>query len=475
MPVIPDTIFGEDSDDLLAYQTPKVAHIRDRNVGTLYYCLVSLALCWVIFGQIFWRNEHFMLKDVRGISRMWASHPTKQLCDANNADCEALFKPMSELPYCEEYDGEDKTEFAARCMYGDKHSVFSDGTLGPRLFIPTSVIAVREHKHCTPSAENKFSCDNEYRKAPGQYKSDYYFDVRNMMFYANIEDYRIQFTSTYHRDHIKGTSLQHPGFLYECFDDNKDEYVNERLKWEDRIDPDHQHQCKDQRRVAIKCIPGIECNKGGLKSFEDVKIKVDGGLVDLQMHAESSGRVSRALRQQRKHFNMSFSEKDKSQAWGKEAKPDYFASTYGDTFRLGKLLEMAGVNLDKHLSVDGESARMAGIILEVEIVYSNLRKFLSSLGMSQVQYTYRVKERKLPYVSKESLSPSQPENYPETREYLIQHGIMVEFVVAGEFGFFNPVYLLIMLTTALALLGTAHKVTDLTAMYIHPRKKIISI
>merc|ERR1719408_43359 len=76
----------------------------------------------------------------------------------------------------------------------------------------------------------------------------------------------------------------------------------------------------------------------------------------------------------------------------------------------------------------------------------------------------------LPYISKESLHPDQPEDYPLRRRYIVQHGILLDFKVGGEFGFFSIVYLLIMLTTSLALLATAHKVTDLTSMYLHPRR-----
>jgi len=133
-------------------------------------------------------------------------------------------------------------------------------------------------------------------------------------------------------------------------------------------------------------------------------------------------------------------------------------------------MELAGLDLDKHINMDGMSARMAGSIIEVEATYNNLQQFLSSFGLSQVRYTYRVKERKLPYVSKESLHPNQPADYPKHRRYIVQHGILLDFRVGGEFGFFSIVYLLIMLTTSLALLATAHKVTDLTALYLHPRR-----
>merc|ERR1719161_3208442 len=74
---------------------------------------------------------------------------------------------------------------------------------------------------------------------------------------------------------------------------------------------------------------------------------------------------------------------------------------------------------------------MAGTIIEVEIVYENMRKFLSSFGLSQVRYAYKVVEKKLPYISREWLATVQPVDYPETRRYVIQHGVLIVFNISG--------------------------------------------
>lgn len=465
--LVPDEIFGQDADDLLAYQTPKVAHIRDRHVGAAYYCLVSLALCWVIFGQILWRNEHFLLKDVKGIARMWITHPTRNWCDANDAHCLSTYRPMTELPYCAEYHGDSKADVSTACIYGDKHSLFPDGSLGDSLFIPTAVMEIEEEKKCNPNPGNAFNCDNEYSKVTkfdtvDAHGSPSYWNETNMKFYADIENYRIQFTSTYERSGVEGTSLEHPGFYDKCFDEVG---PSEKLTWDMRMNS--KGGCSDLRREPLKCLPGVKCNKRGVKTFRDLKlpdtVEKLNPLSAMQLSgAGSSGRALRTLRQQR--------DRDRRKEQD-ETVPDVFASAYGDTFSVGKLLELAGVDLDKHFSVQNEPVRMAGTILQVQIQYNNMQKFLSSFGLSQVQYSYRVKERKLPYVSREILPPGQPDTYPARRRYWLQHGLIVNFTVQGQFGEFNIVYLLIMLTTALALLGTAHKVCDIWAMYIHPRKR----
>jgi len=502
--LLPENMCGMDTDDVLSYSTPKIVCIRDRYVGFFYYCLTALAMCWVLGGQVLWRNEHFQLKDVKGTARMFISHPTLNQCDANAVGCLADFKSLSTLPYCNEHEGGPKVAHPAHCIYSDKHSMFADGTVGSQVFIPTSVLVIEETKGCRPSAENKHSCDNEYVKTSKD--KDDYFNETKMQFYANVEDYTIQFTTTYHREHISGTSLDHPGYYTECFDNNP-HVGDDPVAWKDRTEK----PCKDEKRMPVTCMPGLACNKGGLKTIKAPKLKikglsgkdledmtkpagdivdsakedVEGSFLELS-HGASMAGVSTSRRAlprlrtgqtPRGSFLASGgdedtdSEEDADEVEHRRETPDVYASTWGDTFKLGKLMQLANVNLDKHLNMDDYTTRMAGTIVEVEATYSNLQKFLSSLGMSQVQYTYRAKERKLPYVSKESLHPNQPEDYPRTRRYLVQHGVLLDFKVGGEFGFFSIVYLLIMLTTSMALLATAHKITDLTALYLHPRRK----
>merc|ERR1719183_701715 len=114
---------------------------------------------------------------------------------------------------------------------------------------------------------------------------------------------------------------------------------------------------------------------------------------------------------------------------------------------------------------------MAGTIIKITVEYSNMERVLSSFGLSKVRYTYKVKEKKLPYMSREFLAAVQPPEYPERRHYVVQHGILLVFSVEGEFGFFNIVHVLIVLTTALTLVGAAHRMTDNLSIYLHPRKE----
>lgn len=276
-------------------------------------------------------------------------------------------------------------------------------------------------------------------------------------------------------------------FFLECYDDDI-KLLGRQLTWKERL-AKRKHVCDDQRRLPVECMKGMECEKGGLKTIkvednfdgiEDIKGDLEG-VHDIagkfgqpgrsSLHSRRLRKSSRHSRQHSEATAASFADVPMEDKKKVRKTPDVFASTWGDTFKLGKLIELANVDLDKHYNMDSMSARMSGTIIEVEATYENLRHFLSSFGLSQVRYTYRVRERMLPYISRESLHPSQPEDYPKSRRYIVQHGILLDFKVGGEFGFFSIVYLLIMLTTSLALLATAHKLADFWALYLHRRKE----
>lgn len=487
MGVIPERIMGQDSDALFAYTTPKVVWVRDRYIGLCYYLLMFLAMLWVLGGQILWRNEHFQMKDVQGVPRMWITHPTLNQCDPNMEGCMADFKPLSALPYCNEHSAGPMVSKPANCIFADKHTLLPDGLFDSKVFIPTSVVLISEHRHCRPSSSNGYSCDSEYiQDWSGR---DSYISNNEMSYYADIESYVIQFTSTYHRDSIAGTSLDHPGFYYVCDDERE---IKDR-SWEVRIEePSH---CEAYKRMSFECAPGARCNKERARApptinvhqtgasvsgdvsgdvFFNPNVPVEGG-VFMQAPGGIPGRRLRAAGPPKSKTSLqamhSELNRTKDEPPEKRVTPDVWASSWGDMFKIGKLLEMAHMDLDRDYNIDKMSSRMAGTIMEIEVIYENLVPFLSSFGQSQIQYTYRIKEKKLPYMSREYLAPVQPAEYPERRTIVYQGGLLIVFTVSGQFGFFSVVYLLLMLTTSLALLATAHKITDLTSIYVHPRRR----
>jgi len=121
MVIFNDKIFGIDTDEIFAYSTKKVVWIRDRWIGLFYYAIVVLVLAWVLGGQILWKNEHLSKKDVKGVARIWYSHPTVRDCDPDGEpNCKSNYRKLSDIDYCDMYKGQDKSQWSAHCRYMDR-------------------------------------------------------------------------------------------------------------------------------------------------------------------------------------------------------------------------------------------------------------------------------------------------------------------------------------------------------------------
>merc|ERR1712232_604667 len=162
--------------------------------------------------------------------------------------------------------GDDQVDHPAHCAFGDKHTLFPDGTVGSPVFIPTSMTVIEEVQHCRPSPENGQSCINEYKKPSSDV---YYLNETKLTYFADIEDYTVQFTSTYLRETIAGTSLDHPGFYMAC-KDKKNSPIGKRLTWKERL-MKRKQVCENYEKRPVECMAGIGCEKGSLKTIKTVK------------------------------------------------------------------------------------------------------------------------------------------------------------------------------------------------------------
>lgn len=592
---LPETMFGQDTDELFGYTTKKVVWVRDRWIGILYYFLVFLVVCWVIGGQILYRNEHFLRKDVSGITRMWYSHPTRNQCEPTHHECHSDYRSLEDLPYCAGvYTGDKAVKFPVECHYEDKTTMIPTGEVDNKLFLTTSVELITEKLHCKPTSENGHECENVYVEEEGTdcmmgtYMCRKRGGKENQFYYvADVESFVIQLTSSYERDWVTGTSLEHPGSYQECRR-ARGEHQHSRLRkheesgeemgkvdsWVNRM-KEAGKACEDPKIHRIECLPGIACAqeekfdvlkstgiKDGLKDagkatgLEEEEEEEEGEEEKAAEDSEASSNAASFLGHQqqllhttprffaqdpvsgghtyghpfpsrgpghwprRKHraaslqqakgnsstrllqtpraaasptgastfqhhlenekFREALAEFQRSKKAGAgpaegedeyRPTPDQYSSAWGDTFKLGRLLQLAGTDLDADFNRDGWSARQAGTVLEVRVVYNNLYPFLSSFGYKPVEYHYEVRELVMPYVSRQQLAEIQPEDYPNTRTYEVRHGVMIWFSVSGTFGFFNVVYFLLMLTTGFALMASAISFTDIFSVYIHPRRR----
>jgi hypothetical protein len=277
---------------------------------------------------------------------------------------------------------------------------------------------------------------------------------------ANIEDYTVLVESSYTREGIRGTSHDHRGWYYECVQPA----TNKTLQT---------HPCHGELYVKpINCHPDLKCPFNKVEEEDDPP--VTSGMF-LQTNASVSrhtlrGKKNKLARevlhirkQPAKSERMNANEYLASRSGVTNS--DVFAIPSGDVFRLEKLLQLAGLDLDAS-RYHKKPLRSRGGRITIQVEYTNLRPWSSALaGDQHVGYIYRVVTSPIKQMKREVFSQNQPAD-DTIREIENQHGILFEAKVTGSFGVFNIVYLLVMLTTSLALLGGAKAFVDILAIYL---------
>lgn len=517
-----ELFFGQDIDHAFAFTTRKVVWVRNRWIGGLYYLFIASVILWLLLFRIIYRNDHFVRKDVTGVARMWYSHPTFEDCDSTQDTCLSNYTKLTNLPYCDEYEGPDVLETKSHCEFQGKISLVPGGSSDNELFITTAVEVITERRGCNPRAENGYACENEYEALNGTgCRRDKYLcrnrsGLTNQFFYvADATDYRIQFTSSYERDEYRGTSLMHRGHVCHAAERRAGQgplgkaEQRTRRNWTERQSRKLEDDCDNV--TLIKCQEGKKCPKPtrkfsflydtGIMAFfgfsrgDDSaddgqggdgegppQQPADGPQVPTPREGPPRSRsiplahgphdaAARSLLQMAQSTSSARVATATVQTARYSGTPREYSNQWGDTITLSRLLELAGVDLDRDFNMDGWSAREAGIALEVSAVYDNLYPIYSTFGYKPVRYHYQVRELMLPYVSRFQLSEVQPEDYPDTRRYEVRYGVLIHFKVAGTFGSFSVAFFLIMLSTAFALFATARTVTDKIALHIHPHRE----
>jgi len=422
MGFLPRAAFGFNLNNVLAYTTSKQVTIHDRHLGCLYYGWVILVLAWVCGFQIFYGNNHYKLRDVRGDARLTIQQPTKG-CNPNKPSCKDNLKPLTELPYCNVYEGKaagpDAPKHRRECLYADQHELLPNGMLEGNMFVPTRIDKMVEEKHCTPDASNGYKCDKLWMMKENNENT----------YVADIEDYTVMVVSSYHRASISGTSTDHQGFYYECRDKETGKIIGTQ-------------NCKQEelKIVKVECLPFLDC---GYKSV---------------------GKPPRSPAFLRKRASIGhhlISAEDSNETSEFTPGP-VFAIPDGDIFRFSKILELAGLSLDGN-EKNGESLRERGSRVKIQVEYANLYPWT---GPANPGYIYKIVNIPMNEMKTEMYTHNQPGSYPEMRTMENRHGIYLEAEVGGSFGFFDIVFLLVMLTTSLALLATGTTIIDVIADYI---------
>merc|ERR1719424_580678 len=310
-----------------------------------------------------------------------------------------------------------------------------------------------ESKGCNPGPENGYRCDNEY-----ELDND-----KNIIYVADIEKFTLLLAHSFKRDFLSGNNQWKPGYLLEC----EEEKGATSVPGVDLTALNGRQECNGKIvKKPIECIndkcPFLRDKKKAERSF-------------LQDHSHIDAGLNRRASSHKGHMQASLLTDDELQAEfgvnpGKLVAGGFFAIPNGDIFRLDKLLQLSGLSLDGSFNIDGEPLRAAGTVIEIECIYSNMHAFWSSLGYTDISYSYKVSARPMEEMKMELFAQFQPD-FPRKRIIEDRHGLYIVAKISGEFGFFSIVYTLVMLTTAVALISVAVVITDKLAIYVMPERE----
>jgi len=455
------------ADEVLAYQTLKVVKIKDYRLGSLYYLFIFLILCWVVGYQILYCNDHFEKLDVVGTARMTIQQPTVDSCNPQHPDCKSDFRSLTELSYCREFAGNKSATQGVQqreCLFADKHTMNPTGLARESMLVPTRIDTSIQSKGCMPAPDNHYSCDNEWNIKTHS----------GVVYVADIERSTLMIAHSYGRREIQGDSPPLQGTLQECsstLGSKKDPRVE--LPLSQKRSCSQGYFSREIECLNDKCpfLPADPETKDAFLQFE---------------------RRSASLRSASRRHGVTVGDRlapDFADVGGVGGRGDVaggghhraalvedgiYAIPEGDIISIAKLLQVAGVDLDRSLDADGKPLRQTGTIIDIDVVYNNLYPFASTFGDQHVEYQYNIHQLPVAEYKSESISYS-PEQNETMRTVENRHGILISVKVSGTFGFFSPMYLLVMLTTALGLLAVATFVTDKLAIHFMQNEKYLDV
>lgn len=469
--------WGLSADEAFAYQTLKIVKIKDYRLGGVYYGFLFLIICWVLGYQILYSNDHFQKLDVVGTAQLTIQQPTVGGCNPNSPACKSDFQSLTELPYCMEFQGNmtlpGKGSRRA-CRYADRHTLSPYGSLEEHMLVATRMDRTSERKVCNPSAANGYTCDNEYEIVDGA----------DVTYVADIERSTVKISHSFGRQNIAGDSPSIAGSYMICPDilDPAVEDPRVRLPLESKRNCRGTRICKEIECITDSCLflppsqkPDTMAEGHFMQVSQERRGRRPGAVAAAQMGQLQPGLALDDIRGEGQPSTgppTEPAEESKAARAQRLTREGIFAISEGDIFTVRKLLELAGVDLDKTLNKDGKPARESGTVIEIDVIYSNLHPWQSTFGNKHIIYYYDIRQRPVGEMKTELVSTGQYDR-EGFRTIENRHGILLAVKVSGTFGFFSAMYLLIMLTTALGLLAAASFLTDKLAIHYMQNDKYL--
>jgi len=455
-----DTLFGQDIDTLFAYQTVRIAKIRDRTLGLFRIFMMVAIFFYICIFNIWYKGGHFSFTPVQGVARLQWQEPTKDHCNPADVDCLSDFQDQEDLPYCAEYRGAKPDAVVRDCDYSDARELpkyIMDGVL-----IPTYIEKYTQLRSCPPLAS---SCDRKWKFAnkdgslqstPGEAKPT------SSAFVADVGRYTLLIDHNFKTDKP-----------WLAFDDYKMQGY-----WED-CDANKEN-CKTHE---------IKCVHSGCKNLKFTKrpsfLDIARGRYQSWVHPGEKGKALHHRKNFPRHVSsrqLWYDEEgeDESDVQGislsatsnsatDDSEPNVIAIRNGDVLSLETMLRMAGRTLDETWTNRRgmpNNVRLRGVALVVSIEYYNLKRWTLFSPEDPPWYTIKIEAMQ----SHKFKDFSVAAEGPNSRDMHMSYGVYVIVKQTGHLAYFDPLYGLVAMTSALALVAVATTITDFIMCSILPRR-----
>jgi hypothetical protein len=452
------SICGRDIDDLLGYYTVKYVKMRDWKLGLMQKLFMVAIFVKIVIYAMGMSCQHLLPVPVVGSARANAQQPTKG-CNPLNPECMADYTPMSKLPYCLQYTGDDAEEDGKKeesqdppneedeaqdaahdaikaitsasadssdealkkrrlghekkiprknCVYWDAPAMTRGRTPVPgTLFLPTEVTMYKQKKGCEPNENNEFSCTTK----PWVHANEGEVANKEVFQIADVERFTILINQAFHADLVDGRSISGRSSEYSGFAKGRPDLADFYLKSK---------------------------RKGYVSKLE----KEESG--DLKVIAKRH-----AIPEDRHHPDSDFT--------------SLHSIKDGDILSVADILKLAdlrGADLLDEVRDNGETMRTKGAVIEISITYNN-RKMFDFFGAEDPHYTISAK-----YMPMKSYKITYDEQTSEDHRIMhTVHGVLFLIEVKGEVLVWSLSHLFTFLSTALVSLALATTITDYVMQY----------
>jgi hypothetical protein len=462
-----DKICGVDVDELFAYQTPRVVKVKDRTLGLLKHLLTLCIFIYIFVFNIWYKGAHMSMSPIEGVSRLQWQEPTNR-CNPLDVECTANFDSVKDLPYCTGYTGKDPSKVVRGCDFYDAREL--PMSVGDGVLLPTFISKFKQSRTCPVHAkacERKWSyvnADGSVQAQKGGAKPVSETFVVDAGAFTLLIDHN--FKSTRQAD-IACDDFKMQGHWESCNKDRTDCKPHE-------IKCVHS-QCEEAKEMACRRVS--DSNKKGISFLSSVQRQYRSLMNPkakgmLNKHPSMTPDSAPELLDDEEQDTKDFAEALKFTAQSK-TKEDHLrnviAITDGDVLSLKTILEMAGTSLEEawynQKEQRHEDVRLRGVAIVISIRYENLKRW-TLFKPEKPWYTITAEAMK----SNMFKHATVKDMTSTSRELELGYGIYIIVKQSGQVAYFNPVFALVALTSAMALMAAANTITDLLMLMVLPRK-----